>query len=70
MGSMLDGKEIKDIKWPSHCLLVAVKRGEQEIIPKGDTVIYAGDYLIVLTNEDRVSKVNDALIKMIGSCEI
>lgn len=70
MGSMLDGKEIKTIKWPSHCLLVAVKRGEQEIIPKGDTVIYAGDYLIVLTNEDRVSKINDALIKMISSCDI
>lgn len=70
MGSMLDGKEIKSIKWPSHCLLVAVKRGEQEIIPKGDTVINSGDYLIVLTNEDRVSKINDALIKMVGSCEL
>lgn len=70
MGSMLDGKEIKSIKWPSHCLLVAVKSGEQEIIPKGDTVIHSGDYLIVLTNEDRVSKINDAFIKMVGSCEV
>lgn len=45
MGSILDGKEIKAIKWPSHCLLVAIKRGEQEIIPKGDTVIYAGEII-------------------------
>lgn len=67
MGSMLDGKQIKEIQWPSHCLLVAVKRGEQEILPKGDTNIYPGDYLIVLTNEDRVSKINDALIEMAGS---
>jgi len=70
MGSKLDGKQIKEIQWPSHCLLVAVKRGEQEILPKGDTVIYPGDYLIVLTNEDKVSKINDALIEMAGSCEI
>ena len=70
MGSILDGKQIKEVKWPSRCLLVAVKRGENEIIPKGDTVIFPGDYLIVLTNEDRVSKINDDLIIMTGSCEI
>ena len=70
MGSDLDGKQIKEIKWPSHCLLVAVKRGENEIIPKGDTVIFPGDYLIVLTNEDRVAKMNDVLNIMTGSCEI
>lgn len=28
------------------------------------TVIYPGDYLIVLTNEDRTAKINDSLIKM------
>ena len=27
MGSKLDGKQIKDVKWPANCLLVAVKRG-------------------------------------------
>lgn len=70
MGSYLDGKQIKEVKWPSRCLLVAVKRGENEIIPKGDTVIFPGDYLIVLTNEDRVSKMNDELVIMTGSCEI
>lgn len=64
IGSKLDGKQIKEIKWPSHCLLVAVKRGEDEIIPKGDTIIYPGDYLIVLTNEDRVAKINDTLESM------
>ena len=69
MGSELDGKEIKDIKWPSQCLLVAVRRGEQEIIPGGNTVLLAGDYLIVLTNDDRVSKINDSFARLIESCE-
>jgi H+/Cl- antiporter ClcA len=70
MGSNLDGRQIKEVKWPSRCLLVAVKRGENEIIPKGDTTILPGDYLIVLTNEDRVSKINDALTLMTESSEI
>ncbi len=70
MGSKLDGKQIKEIKWPTHCLLVSVKRGEQEIIPKGDTLIWPGDYLIVLTNEDKVSEINDTLTQMVGCCEI
>ena len=70
MGSALDGKQIKEVQWPSHCLLVAVKRGEHEILPKGDTVIFPGDYLIVLTNEDRVAKINDDLMIKTGSCEI
>ena len=35
MGSLLEGKQIKAIEWPAHCLLVAVKRGEREIIPTG-----------------------------------
>jgi H+/Cl- antiporter ClcA len=69
MGSDIDGKKIKSIKWPSHCLLVAVRRGEQEIIPKGDTVINAGDYLVVLTDDNRVPKINDMLLRLTGSCE-
>lgn len=70
MGSELDGKQIKEVKWPSHCLLVAIKQGGDELIPKGNTVIYPGDYLVVLTNEDKVSKMNDALTIMTASCEI
>lgn len=64
LGSMLDGKQIKEITWPSDCLIVSVRRGEREIIPKGDTVIYPGDYLIVLTNENRISKIHDAMIQI------
>ncbi|WP_027628037.1 H(+)/Cl(-) exchange transporter ClcA [Ruminiclostridium cellobioparum] len=70
MGSMVDGKQVRDIKLPSHCLMVAVRRGEREIIPNGDTVLCAGDYLIVLTNDDRAAKINDSFAKLCGSCEV
>jgi hypothetical protein len=70
MGSSLDGRKIKDFKWPTGCLLVGVKRGKTEIIPKGSTLIYAGDYLIVLTNEDKVSEITEELLRMAGNCEM
>jgi hypothetical protein len=37
---------------------------------KWDTVICAGDYLIVLTSKDRAAKINDTLIKMVSSSEM
>ncbi|HNU79766.1 MAG TPA: H(+)/Cl(-) exchange transporter ClcA [Bacillota bacterium] len=61
MGSLIEGKKIKELKLPSECLLVAVKRGKHEIIPKGDTQIHAGDYLITLTNEDNASEIREKL---------
>lgn len=70
IGSKLDGKQIKEIKWPSRCLLVAVRRGEEEIIPKGDTLIYPGDYLVVLTSEDRVSKINTTFTLITEGSEV
>jgi H+/Cl- antiporter ClcA len=69
MGCELDGKQVKEVIWPHSCLLVAVKRGEEEILPKGDTVIFPGDYLIVLTNENKVSGINDVLTKKTASSE-
>jgi H+/Cl- antiporter ClcA len=62
MGSLPDGKMVKDVEWPSHSLLVAVRRGGKEIIPKGDTVLQSGDYLIVLTSEDKAPNINDAFL--------
>ncbi|MGB9813801.1 MAG: H(+)/Cl(-) exchange transporter ClcA [Thermovenabulum sp.] len=63
-GSELERKKVKEIKWPSNCLLVAIRRGEKEIIPKGNTLIYEGDYLIILTDETYAPIVKESLLKM------
>lgn len=49
MGSMLDKKQIKQISWPEHSLLVSIKRGDMELIPRGGTRLAVGDYIYVLT---------------------
>lgn len=50
-GSEAAGKTIGDIDWPKHCLLIAVKRGSRELIPKGDTRLAAGDMVVTMTDE-------------------
>lgn len=62
--SLASGKYIKDIPWPEECLLVAVKRGEKEIIPRGRTRIHTGDILITMTDEAHNGVVYDKMSKL------
>jgi len=42
-------KEIKDIVLPADSVLVSILRGEEVIVPKGNTVLKVGDDVIALT---------------------
>lgn len=64
IGSALENQPIRDVEWPENCLIVGLIRGETEIIPNGDTVMYAGDLLLVLTDEYRVLDVKPNLLGM------
>jgi len=43
------GKEVKNIELPADSVLVSVVRGEEVIVPKGNTVLKPGDDVIALT---------------------
>jgi trk system potassium uptake protein TrkA len=43
------GKELKDVHLPSDSVIVSVLRGEEVIVPKGDTVFRNGDDVIAIT---------------------
>jgi len=42
-------KEVKDVKLPADSVLVSILRGEEVIIPKGNTVLKAKDDVIAIT---------------------
>ncbi|TEB07123.1 H(+)/Cl(-) exchange transporter ClcA [Pelotomaculum schinkii] len=69
LGSKLEGKRIMDIAWPPHCLLISIKRGEAEIIPRGNTKIIVGDYLFALANENESADIKEALSLMAGTAQ-
>lgn len=53
-------REIKDIKLPPDSVLVSILRGEEVIVPKGDTVLKTGDDVIAITlvgNEPQLLKI-------------
>lgn len=52
-GSFLQDTQVRDFKWPKECLLVAIRRGEKDLIPHGDTVIRSGDTLVILTSHEK-----------------
>ncbi len=51
IGSKLAGHTVQEIMWPQNCLLVNVRRGEEELIPDGKLQLLAGDYVYILTDD-------------------
>ena len=39
---------VKDIPFPRGCVIASVRRGRQVFIPRGETVLHAGDMLVVV----------------------
>lgn len=55
-GAALDGMAIKDFPWPKRSLLLAVYRGEEQIVPHGSTRLQVGDTLVIqLTGRDHLA---------------
>ena len=64
-GSHADNRLIKELTWPEHTLLVDIRRGEEELVPLGDTRLHAGDYLYILANPEQTSTIYE-LTKRFG----
>jgi len=55
-------KKIKDIKLPEDTVLVSVLRGDEVIIPRGDTVLLFRDEVVAITNIEREKELIDNLL--------
>lgn len=60
-GSRVEGMLISDAEWPQNCLLVAIQRGTDEIIPRGKTRLLVGDVIVTLTDERDMAAVHDRM---------
>lgn len=58
------GKSVKDLAQdlPVNCVLVAVIRGQQAILPRGDTVLNSGDLVMAMTSPESQDELRRALI--------
>ncbi len=59
--SIAAGKAIRDLGLPAECVLVAVIRKGQLIIPRGDTVLQSADEILALVHASRLSQLASLL---------
>jgi trk system potassium uptake protein TrkA len=53
------GKNVASLHLPPDCLLTAILRGDDVILPSGETVIQAGDQVIALVYRDREAALSE-----------
>jgi len=51
-------KGIKDLAIPANAVLIAITRGEDTIIPRGDTIINAADNILALADAKAQAVIN------------
>ena len=61
LGAAVAGQPVHQLHLPAGCLLVAVRRGGQELIPRGDTVLMEGDTLVALAGTEQYAAVKAEL---------
>lgn len=64
--SFMVGKALHNIEFPTECVLVAIIRNSDLLLPKGGTVIMAGDKAVAITHVDQLQKLDN----MFGSSHV
>lgn len=62
-GSVMDGNNLQNLGLPKGCLVIAIDRRGEEIVPYGATVLKADDNLLILCSEDKVYETELLLAK-------
>ncbi|MDF0726354.1 potassium/proton antiporter [Cytobacillus sp. S13-E01] len=60
-GNQLINKQLKDVELPEKALVNAIIRKNELIPPRGDTKIYEGDILYILTDKGSIKSLKDML---------
>ncbi|OEU44210.1 MAG: Trk system potassium transport protein TrkA [Desulfobacterales bacterium S7086C20] len=64
--SDITGKPLRKISFPSNALVVAIIRGEEVIIPTGNSVISPDDRIIILSTRQAIPQVEKVLMVKLG----
>jgi CIC family chloride channel protein len=58
-GSTAANIQVRDLSLPADTLLVAVRRGERTLIPRGDTVLRPGDRIVAVAEPGQLEALRD-----------
>lgn len=60
--SEIIAKPIKDLKFPREALVLCLSRGEEVIIPSGDTIVNPQDKVIIMASRAHIQQVEQLLV--------
>lgn len=66
IGALADKREVRDILWPAGARVQEIERGDELILPDGDTVIRGGDVLTIVCKTDQPEKIRNELSHILG----
>lgn len=64
LGSKAAGKKISEIKWPQGSLVVGLRRGAKELVPRGNTQVMPGDYVVILSSGEEEEDVREKMVSL------
>jgi cell volume regulation protein A len=56
-------RQIVNLGLPENSLIVLISRGQEIVVPNGNTLIEEGDTLLVLADKDALSKIRERISK-------
>ncbi len=64
-GALAETREVRDVLWPAGARVTEIHRGEDVIMPDGDTELQAGDTLTIVCRTDAPEKVKEDLLHIL-----
>lgn len=61
-GSPADGRRLSDLRLPRHCVIVALERAGEVMVPGGDTAISSGDVMLIITEPGATPELKAQLV--------
>jgi H+/Cl- antiporter ClcA len=64
--SIADKRQVRDVLWPANARVTEIARGDETILPDGDTVLHGGDILTIVCKTDDPKKSREELEHILG----
>ena len=65
-GALADKRQVRDVLWPQGARVTSIARGEETILPDGDTLLRGGDILTIVCKTDNPKKSKEDLSHILG----
>ncbi len=66
-GALADKREVRNVLWPAGARLTEIRRGEEILLPEGETLLQGGDILTVVCKSCEQDKTKEELTHIVGS---